>query len=121
MTQSPKDRLTRTSMSLAVLAAFSVLTFPVVLPYIFGSVSLVLAILSKGGGNRLPRRGKSAAVIASAALAVNTLLLVSSAVYFYRVLHDPQLQEQFSQTLFRMYGITFEEFMNRFGLPAGTL
>ena len=48
MIQSPRERLTRTSMSLAVLAIFSTLTFPVVLPYIFGSVSLMLAIISKG-------------------------------------------------------------------------
>ena len=48
MMQSPRERLTRTSMSLAILAIFSTLTFPVLLPYIFGSVSIMLAIISKG-------------------------------------------------------------------------
>jgi hypothetical protein len=42
-------------------------------------------------------------------------MLVYSVIYFNRVLHDPVLQEQFSQTLYRMYGMTFDEFMAQFG------
>lgn len=121
MTLSPRDRLTRTSMSLAVLAIFSIFTFPVVCPYIFGSVSLVLAIISKGNWSALPRRGKTAAVIALIALALNTALIVSSALYFVRVLHDPELQMQFSQTLYQMYGITFEELLEQLGLQSSAL
>ena len=121
MTQSPRERLTRTSMSLAVLAIFSTLTFPVVLPYIFGSVSLMLAIISKGARHSFPRRGRTAAIVASAALAINTVLIVSSAFYFYRVLHDPVLQEQFSKILYQTYGITLEDLLNQLGLQNGVL
>ena len=114
--ESPRDRLTRTSMTLAVLAAFSTLSFPVVFPFILASVSLVLAELSKGGSEILPQRGRRASRIAVIVIAVNFFLLVISAVYFYRVLHDPQLQEQFADLLYRTYGITFEELMDQLGI-----
>ena len=92
MTQSPRERLTRTSMSLAVLAIFSTLTFPVVLPYIFGSVSLMLAIISKGARHSFPRRSRTAVIVASVALALNTALIVSSALYFLRALHEMNMK-----------------------------
>ena len=62
MMQSPRERLTRTSMSLAILAIFSTLTLPVLLPYIFGSVSIMLAIISKGARHSFPRRSRTAVI-----------------------------------------------------------
>lgn len=118
--QSPKERLSRTSMSLAVMSVFTIFVFPVILPYIFGSVALVMAILSKGGSERFPRRSRTAAVISGIALAVNTALIVLSILYFIQILHDPELQKQFGETLYRMYGITFEELMNQLGIPYTT-
>lgn len=121
MTQSPKERLSRTSMSLAVLAVFSTLTFPVILPYIFGSVSILLAIISKGARHSFPRHSRSAVIVASVALAINTALIVSTAFYFYRVLHDPALQEQFGKLLYQTYGITLEDLLNQLGLQNSAL
>ena len=119
--QSPRERLTRTSMSLAILAIFSTLTFPVLLPYIFGSVSIMLAIISKGARHSFPRRSRSAVIVASVALAINTVLIISTALYFHRMLHDPVLQEQFSELLYQTYGITFEDLLNQLGLQNGAL
>lgn len=121
MTQSPLERLTRTSMSLAVLAIFSTLTFPVVLPYIFGSVALVLAIISKGRRNSFPLRSRRAAIVASAALLINTGLIITTVLYFIRMVHDPELRAQFSQTLYQMYGITIEELFDQLGLQGSIL
>lgn len=121
MNQSPRERLARTSMSLALLAIFTIFTFPVVLPCMFGSISIILAIISKGSRSSFPRRSRTAAMIASAAIIVNTALLLSSALYFIKVLHDPALQEQFSQTLYQMYGITFEDLLNQLGLQSSAL
>ena len=115
MVPSSRDKLTNISMILAVLAAFSTLSVPVFLPFIFGSVALVLADLSRGSSERMSRKGKRASVVALVVIAINFLLFVLSAVYFYRVLRDPVLQEQFSELLYRTYGITFEEFLSQFG------
>ena len=115
--QTPKERLSRTAMSLAVMSIFTIFVFPVILPYVFGSVALVMAILSKGGSERFPRRSRTAAVVSGIAISINTALIVMSVLFFIQVLHDPQLQKQFGETLYRMYGITFEELMNQLGIP----
>ena len=114
--ESPHNRLARTSMTLAVLAAFSTLSFPIVFPFILPSVALVMAELSKGGSEILIPRGRVASRIAVIVIAVNFFLLVISAVYFIRVLHDPELQKQFADLLYRTYGITFEELMDQLGI-----
>ena len=115
---SPQEGLSRTAMSLAVLSIFSVFVFPVALPYIFGATALIMAVLSKGGSDIFPKRSRTAAIVAVISIAINTFLIVSSAVYFVRLLHDPQLQEQFSELLYRTYGITFEEMMKQLGLSS---
>ena len=114
--ESPHNRLARTSMTLAVLAAFSTFSFPIVFPFILASVALVMAELSKGGSEILMPRGRVASRIAVIVIAVNFFLLVISAVYFIRVLHDPELQKQFADLLYRTYGITFEELMDQLGI-----
>ena len=118
MYRSPQESLSRTAMSLAVLSIFSVFVFPVALPYIFGATALIMAVLSKGGSDVFPKRSRTAAIVAVISIAINTFLIVSSAVYFVRLLHDPQLQEQFSELLYRTYGITFEEMMKQLGLSS---
>ena len=114
--ESPHNRLARTSMTLAVLAAFSTLSFPIVFPFILASVALVMAELSKGGSEILMPRGRVASRIAVIVIAVNFFLLVISAVYFIRALDDPELQKQFADLLYRTYGITFEELMDQLGI-----
>ena len=111
---SPRDKLTRLSMTLAVLGAFSTLSFPIVLPFVLGSVALVLAELSRDNAGALLPKGRRASRVAAVVIIVNMFLLVSSAYYFYRVLHEPALQAQFGELLYRTYGITFEEFMEQF-------
>ena len=98
MRLSPGDNLSRTAMSLAALSVFSLFVFPVVLPYIFGSVSLIMAILS------------------TVSIILNTALIISTVVYFIKVMHDPQLQEQLSQVLYKTYGITYDELMSQLGI-----
>lgn len=116
MRLSPGDNLSRTAMSLAVLSVFSLFVFPVVLPYIFGSVSLIMAILSRGRQERLSRRGRSAAIISTVSIVMNTALIISTVVYFIKVMRDPQLQEQLSQVLYKTYGITYDELMSQLGI-----
>ena len=116
MHQSPGDRLSRTAMSLAVLSVFSLFVFPVILPCIFASVALIIAILSRGGNERFSRRGRTAAIVSTVSIILNVILVVSSALYFVKVMHDPQLQEQFSKILYQTYGITYDELMSQMGI-----
>lgn len=116
MYRSPQESLSRTAMSFAVLSILSLFVFPVALPYIFGAMALIMAVLSKGRKDYFPRRSRTAFIVAVLSMVMNTLLIISTVVYFIRILHDPQLQEEFSALLYKMYGLTFEELMSQLGL-----
>lgn len=116
MKQSPRERLAGTSLTLAVIAVFSIFVFPVAAPYIFGSLSIVMAVLSKGGRTTMPRNSRTAFKISTAALILNTALLVFTVYYFIQLMRDPVLQQQYSDTLYQMYGITFSDLLDQLGL-----
>ena len=121
MNQSPRERLAGTSLTLAVIAVFSIFVFPVGAPFIFGSLSIVMAVLSKGGRSTMPRNSRTAFKISMAALILNAALLVFTVYFFIQVLHDPELQEQYSETLYQMNGMTFQDLLDQLGLSNGTL
>ena len=121
MNQSPRERLAGTSLTLAVIAVFSLFVFPVGAPFIFGSLSIVMAVLSKGGRSTMPRNSRTAFKISMAALILNAALLVFTVYFFIQVLHDPELQEQYSETLYQMNGMTFQDLLDQLGLSNGTL
>lgn len=121
MKQSPRERLAGTSLTLAVIAVFSIFVFPVVAPFIFGSISIVMAVLSKGGRPTMPRNSRTAFKISMAALILNLALMVFTVYFFIQVLHDPELQEQYSEALYQMNGMTFQDLLDQLGLSNGTL
>ena len=121
MNQSPRERLAGTSLTLAVIAVFSIFVFPVGAPFIFGSLSIVMAVLSKGGRSTMPINSRTAFKISMAALILNAALLVFTVYFFIQVLHDPELQEQYSETLYQMNGMTFQDLLDQLGLSNGTL
>lgn len=120
MNQSPRERLAGTSLTLAVIAVFSIFVFPVGAPFIFGSLSIVMAVLSKGGRSTMPRNSRTAFKISMAALILNAALLVFTVYFFIQMLHDPELQEQYSETLYQMNGMTFQDLLDQLGLSNGT-
>ncbi len=120
MKQSPRERLAGTSLTLAVIAVFSIFVFPVGAPFIFGSLSIVMAVLSKGGRSTMPRNSRAAFKISMAALILNAALLVFTVYFFIQVLRDPELQAQYSETLYQMNGMTFQDLLDQLGLSNGT-
>ena len=52
------------------------------------------------------------------ALILNTALILFAIYYFIQMLHDPELQAQYSKILYQTYGITFKEFLDQLGLSS---
>ena len=69
----------------------------------------------------MPRNSRTAFKISMAALILNAALLVFTVYFFIQVLHDPELQEQYSETLYQMNGMTFQDLLDQLGLSNGTL
>ena len=118
MKQSPREKLAGTSLSLALLSFVAIFIMPVAVPYIFASISIVLAVLSMGGRSTMPRKSRTGFRISIVALILNTALILFTICYFIQMLHDPELQAQYSQILYQTYGITFQEFLDQLGLSS---
>lgn len=118
MKQSPREKLAGTSLSLALLSFVAIFIMPVAVPYIFASISIVLAVLSMGGKSTMPRKSRTGFRISIVALILNTALILFTIYYFIQMLHDPELQAQYSQILYQTYGITFQEFLDQLGLSS---
>ena len=118
MIQSPREKLAGTSLSLALLSFVAIFIMPVAVPYIFASISIVLAVLSMGGRSTMPRKSRTGFRISIVALILNTALILFTIYYFIQMLHDPELQAQYSQILYQTYGITFQEFLDQLGLSS---
>ena len=118
MKQSPREKLAGTSLSLALLSFVAIFIMPVAVPYIFASISIVLAVLSMGGRSTMPRKSRTGFRISIVALILNTALILFTIYYFIQMLHDPELQAQYSQILYQTYGITFQEFLDQLGLSS---
>jgi len=118
MKQSPREKLAGTSLSLALLSFVAIFIMPIAVPYIFASISIVLAVLSMGGRSTMPRKSRTGFRISIVALILNTALILFTIYYFIQMLHDPELQAQYSQILYQTYGITFQEFLDQLGLSS---
>ena len=76
MKQSPREKLAGTSLSLALLSFVAIFIMPVAVPYIFASISIVLAVLSMGGKSTMPRKSRTGFRISIVALILNTALIL---------------------------------------------
>lgn len=110
-----QQRLNQAAFALAVTALFSLTIFPVIMPAAVGSLALIFAEIAKGGRDQVLPAARKTVIMGSLAIGISIGLLIFTAITFVRVLHDPALQQEMSEVLYRMYGLTFEEFMQRLG------
>lgn len=103
------DRLATAAMLMGILSVvmFFVLMFHLTL--IFGSIGIVLALLSKGRLPRMVSRAKTG-IIASAISVLFTFLLCGTA--FTMLYTNPDLMDQVNDMFEQQYGMSYEEMMD---------
>ena len=114
--QYRRARLERAAFRLGFIAILSTFLVPVFLPFILGSFSIILAVISKGSSRKFSRRGKQALFLGIAAIVINIAYLLYAFTTVYSMLSTPSGREQISELLYRMYGMTLEEFLEQFGI-----
>lgn len=105
------DRLEKQALLLGAASIPSVLLFPVIAPFLFGSMSIVFAVLSKGGSLRFSRRGRLALLLGLAGILLNIVYLIFALRTVQTMLSDPSLRQQLSELIYRQYGMTLDELM----------
>lgn len=104
----PPNSFARAAMVLSVVAIVSVFTFTVYPPLIFGSLAIILALLSRGGSLKFHPSAKTGIRNSLIALGINIALVAGS---LWLVFCIPEFSDEFNATFQEMYGMTYEEFM----------
>lgn len=107
------------SMVLGIIAFVSVFSMTIVPAFIFGSLSVILGILSKGDQKRAQGRALAGIIIGICALFMNLMLCAFS---FYVVFSDPEVTRQYwdmiNQTYEQMLGISLSDLLKSYGFDA---
>lgn len=103
---------------IAVVSAFSMTILP---PLIFGSLSIILGILSRGS-QRLHSRALAGVVAGAGALVLNLAICIFS---FYMVFSNPDATAQYwnmvNETYEQMLGTSLDEILETYGIDPGQL
>ena len=112
-------RLEVLAFFLGAIAIPSTLLIPVIAPFIFASMAIVFAVLSKGGNMKFSRIGRIAFCLGIAAIIINIVYLWYAVRTLSETLSDPAARAQLNETLYRQYGMTLDELLEQ--LPSQPL
>ena len=104
----PNQGLVNAAMVLGILAVVTTFIMTVYLPYIFGGIAIMLAILSRKKDGILPKQSKLGVTLAIIGMIVNTVVVSTS---IYTVFTNPEIKEEFNAVCEQMYGQSFDEMM----------
>lgn len=102
--------LANAAMILGIGALLTAFMMTLYLPFIFGSLAIVFALLSKGRAGKMASLAKTGACCAILGLVINVCIFVSS---IYYVLSNPSIlldtARQYDSIYENVYGVTSEE------------
>ncbi|MCR4643726.1 MAG: hypothetical protein K5697_17085 [Lachnospiraceae bacterium] len=93
------------SLVFAILAVCSICTG--IGPVFFGSLSIVFALLSRGGELRFKGNAKLCAWLSALSILAGIVL---TGVSVYRIKYDPAMKAAVDQAFQQMYGVDYDEF-----------
>lgn len=102
------DGLAMAAMVLGVLAIITAFTFTIYPSLVFGSIGIVLALLSKGRAPKLASRAKISVICATAGILFSGALFVSTLLAVSR---NPALLQEAMDNFEEQYGVSYEELM----------
>lgn len=107
--------MARTSRTCAFFAVITALFGTIVFPFIFGGLSIIFAILSKGNTASYQLNAKIAIIVSCIALIGNTAY---TGFACYNVLFNEEYRQQLNETFEQIYGMNMEEYTSyMFSLP----
>lgn len=94
---------------LGILTIVSACLMTVYLPYIFGGICVILAVLSMGDARKLDKQAQFGVMLAVVGMVFNTIIIVSSV---YTVFTNPEAYSQFNEMFNQVYGTDFQDMLN---------
>ncbi len=106
--QQPGAAFISASYILGILAIVTTFLCTVYLPYIFGSLSIIFALLSKGNAKQTAQRAAAGMRCAIIGIIMNTALIVTC---FTLVFTNPKIHQELNTMTKQVYGRSFDEIM----------
>lgn len=104
--KAPASGLRTASFILGIAAIVSTVMMTVYFPFIFGGLSIVLALLSKGYEQKMSSQAKTGVICSLIGLVLNCLIVGGS---LYTVFSNEEVFEQFDQMYEQIYGESFSD------------
>ncbi len=102
--------LARTARTCAFCAVITALFGTIVFPFIFGGLSIIFAVLSKGNTVSYQLNARIAIIVSCFALIGNTAY---TGFACYNVFFNAEYREQLNETFEQMYGMSMEEYTSQ--------
>ena len=101
--------MAKTARTCAFCAVITALFGTMIFPFIFGGLSIIFAVLSKGNTAHYQFNAKVAILVSCLALFGNTLY---TGLAFYNVFFNETYRQELDETFEKMYGMDMEEYTN---------
>lgn len=103
---SPQNKFVTASLILGLLAFIT--SMFIITPFIFGALSIIFAILSRRGNEKLS--GSAIAGISASLVSMAGIVFMIGMVY-YLIFNVPEYRELINQQYEQMYGESFDEML----------
>lgn len=104
-----ENSMSTAALITAIVGCLAIFILPVYLPAIFASISIVLALLSKGSSPYFSKRAMTSMIVSICSLILNILIFILCICLVFTV---PEFHEQFEQTYEQIYGESFDDTLN---------
>lgn len=106
------ESMATASMILGIISLASLLFLKLSIPFILGGVSIILAILSRGGAKKLPGRAKAGLTCSIIALVLDILFFIFAIwLTFFLPNQSPGFREELNKACEEQYGVSYDELM----------
>lgn len=105
------NRMSSASLILGIISCISAALMTVYLPFIFGGLSIVCAILSRDRSG-IPDRNAKAGITVSVISIVINIVVISVSVY--TVFNNPEQFAMFNSLFEKFYGMDFRTYMDTY-------
>lgn len=100
------DRLATAAMVMGILTLATFISMTIYPPFVFGSIAIVLALLSRGRAPRMNTKAKAGIICATIGLAANCALCTTS---LYMLYTKPEIMQQVNDIFESQYGMSYDE------------
>lgn len=110
--RKPGSGLANAAIVLGIISILTAIMMTIYFPFIFGSLAILFAILSKGRESKMVKQAKTGLICGIAGLLINIVIFGGSIVY---IISNPNVlvesAQMYDQMCERIYGVPSEEIL----------